>query len=60
MIDSNKEGNYGAAIRKRNLAIKFRIEIIETRTFDSKYNIIGEYLFFYYRSIISQIRIEEK
>lgn len=59
MIDSNKEGNYGAAIR--NLAIKFRIEIIETRTkFDSKYNIIGEYLFFYYRSIISQIRIEEK
>lgn len=58
MIDSNKEGNYGATIR--NLAIKFRIEIIETRTFDSKYNIIGEYLFFYYRSIISQIRIEEK
>lgn len=39
---------------------QYRIEIIETRTFDSKYNIIGEYLFFYYRSIISQIRIEEK
>lgn len=51
MIHSNKEGNYGAAIRKRNLAIKFRIEIIETRTFDSKYNIILIFLLsFYYLS----------
>lgn len=49
MIDSNKEGNYGATIR--NLAIKFRIEIIETRTFDSKYNIILIFLLsFYYLS----------